>query len=191
MTIHGTVRVLIIDDEDSMAYITQRVFRPFGSSFQVRLAMTLKAGLEVLRAWKPDVIIADYILPDGRGTEIMEHAPLVPSVIITGYESPEVKEEAYEKGAVDLFVKREGLFTELPRIACRALQSGICRRLCSDIRELTGRLEETDQKAARITGADHFRSRLESMNRECERLEALRALLYMNPDPGALTDLQK
>jgi CheY-like chemotaxis protein len=188
MTNNGPIRVLIVDDEDSMAYIVQRVFRPFGSSFQVRLAMTLKAGLEALRTWEPDVIVADYILPDGRGTDILEHVPLVPAVIITGYESAEVKEEAYQKGAVELFVKREGLFSELPRITCRALQIGICRRLCTDIKEIGGRLNQAEKKDASAIDIDQLKSRFESINKKCDRLEALRALLYYRPGPGSLAD---
>jgi|GEM_PF-5513901 len=36
---------------------------------------------------------------------------------------------------------------------------------------------------------DHLRSILQSMSKECERLESLRTLLYIRPEPGTLNDL--
>ena len=62
------IHVLVMDDEESVAYITRRIFRPYGDRFQVRVAASLTTAKEIMETWMPDVILADYVLPDGRGT---------------------------------------------------------------------------------------------------------------------------
>jgi len=68
MTIERLPRVLVVDDE-----LTMREFLEMGlgyEGFEVRTAADGSAGLETARAWSPDLVILDRMLPGLDGLEV-------------------------------------------------------------------------------------------------------------------------
>ena len=68
MTIERLPRVLVVDDE-----LTMREFLEMGlgyEGFDVRTAADGSAGLETARAWSPDLVILDRMLPGLDGLEV-------------------------------------------------------------------------------------------------------------------------
>ncbi|MEX1022111.1 MAG: response regulator transcription factor [Dehalococcoidia bacterium] len=107
MTPDAPVRVLVLEDEDSIRRLTVDLLTDEG--FEVRAAPDGRQGLAILDEWRPDVIVLDLMMPvmDGRAF----HAALrsaasgsrVPIVVLSGARQASVIGE--ELGAVATIVK--------------------------------------------------------------------------------------
>ncbi|MEX2373035.1 MAG: response regulator, partial [Dehalococcoidia bacterium] len=66
MTPDAPVRVLVLEDEDSIRRLTVDLLTDEG--FEVRAAPDGRQGLAILDEWRPDVIVLDLMMPvmDGR-----------------------------------------------------------------------------------------------------------------------------
>lgn len=62
-------KILIIDDEPSIVNLVQAYLKPEG--YQVYTAADGNAGLKAARAFKPDIIILDVMLPGMDGIELL------------------------------------------------------------------------------------------------------------------------
>ena len=95
--------VLLVEDEESLAYVIRRVFRTVSNRFEAKVVGTLKETLSACEESLPDIIIADLLLPDGKGIELCSadfKGRPVPIIIMTGYEDERLAEEARGKGAI-------------------------------------------------------------------------------------------
>ena len=61
-------RVLIIEDEPQMRGLLYTTLH--GRGYEVELAATASAGLDLAATWHPDVILLDLGLPDRDGIEV-------------------------------------------------------------------------------------------------------------------------
>ena len=62
-------KILIIDDEPSIVNLVQAYLKPEG--YQVYTAADGNAGLKAARAFKPDIIVLDVMLPGMDGIELL------------------------------------------------------------------------------------------------------------------------
>jgi DNA-binding response OmpR family regulator len=58
-------KIVIIDDERDLCYLLSAMLSVHG--FEIHSCYTLKDGLEALQRLRPDWVIMDNDLPDGRG----------------------------------------------------------------------------------------------------------------------------
>ncbi|MCM0081441.1 response regulator [Geomonas sp. Red32] len=117
-------RILVVDDEESIQFSYQRLFRR--ENVEVDVCGNLKDTLAMLDQTGYDVVIADLRLsdPDGReGLEILERVrrsrPDTSVILMTGYGNGDVHEKATELGVLKYFVKPvevEDLMNLLSRI---------------------------------------------------------------------------
>lgn len=123
-----TVRVLVVEDEASHTELIQRAFGPRAAAagrFHLTIAGSLKEARACLAKFQPDLVIADLLLPDGRGIELLparEERPPFPMILMTSYGSEQVAVEATKAGALDYVVKSVAALTDMPHIAERALR---------------------------------------------------------------------
>ncbi|GFO53825.1 hypothetical protein GMSM_08320 [Geomonas sp. Red276] len=103
-------RILVVDDEESIQFSYQRLFRR--ENVDVDVCGNLKDTLAMLDATGYDVVIADLRLsdPDGReGLEILERVrrlrPETSVILMTGYGNSDAHERAMELGVIRYFVK--------------------------------------------------------------------------------------
>jgi CheY-like chemotaxis protein len=74
-TIHqlGDVRkVLIVDDDRNFCQLVERMLEASGDAFTVRSAYGGQDGLHLFRAWQPDLLLLDMIMPDLDGFQVLE-----------------------------------------------------------------------------------------------------------------------
>jgi len=120
------LRVLLVEDEPGHAELARRAFEGRGAEFEVAVAETVDAARAALHGGTPpDLVIADWLLPDGEGLDLLrgESAPAMPPVVImTSHGSERVAVEAIRAGAVDYVVKSEVALAELPHMAERAVR---------------------------------------------------------------------
>jgi PAS domain S-box-containing protein len=126
VSVAAPLRVLLVEDEPAHAELAQRAFDGRAGAFAVSVADTIGRARQVLRGHEPpDLVIADWLLPDGEGLDLLRGeaaASLPPVVILTSHGSERVAVEAIRAGAVDYVVKSEAALADLPHMAERAVR---------------------------------------------------------------------
>jgi DNA-binding NtrC family response regulator len=114
-------RTLIVDDEETYAQSLKRLLARRGVNAEV--AGTFADGLERARKKRYDLVVLDYMLPDGNGLDLippiraLRPAPTV--LMMTAYGTIENAVEAMRRGAYDYVTKS----TELPAIVERVVDA--------------------------------------------------------------------
>ncbi len=99
-------RVLVIEDDEAIAEVVQRMLRIDGYSTEV--AGDGAAGLELALSFEPDLVILDLGLPLIDGTEVarrLRQTSDVPILMLTARDATEAKVEGLDAGADDYLVK--------------------------------------------------------------------------------------
>lgn len=115
-------KVLIV--EDSKTHL-ELLLDALGSRFEVDIATSIKEALEHLTSSRPDIILADLYLPDGKSLELLPRSNGgfgCPVIIISGQGHEEVAVESLKAGAFDYLVKSPETLTALPTIIERTLR---------------------------------------------------------------------
>ena len=115
MTDAGRTRVLLVDDHQMFAQVLHRVFKDTPDLEVVGTAGTVADAVAMARRARPDVVLMDYQLPDGVGTEaaaaIRQEHPETKVVILTGYADDAVLVAAIEVGCSG-FISKANLVEE-------------------------------------------------------------------------------
>lgn len=102
-------RVLLIEDNPGDADLTRLRLVEANSDVQVDCADRLATGLACLAENKTSLILLDLNLPDSRGAatyrSILEKAPGIPVVILSGQDNEALASKALHQGAQDYLVK--------------------------------------------------------------------------------------
>ncbi len=117
-------RVLLVEDDADHAELFRRAFVDAGSPLELRIVRTLQAARAALEADLPDVLVTDLVLPDGRGTDLLDGGlgARLPILILTSFGDESIAVAALRSGAIDYIMKPASTFDELPRRAIRAWQ---------------------------------------------------------------------
>jgi len=101
MSTKRRVRVLAIDDEPSMIEWLQILLE--GEGYEVRTALVGARGEELFRAWRPDVVLLDMILPDVDGLDLLRRFRAASEgtevIVVTGHGSVPRAVDAMKAGA--------------------------------------------------------------------------------------------
>ncbi len=115
--------ILIIDDDKLICDILAKMMESFGH--ESRSALTGKAGLELSKNGRFDIVFLDVNLPDANGLDLIKILKTAPSspeiIIITGDSDPDAAEMAINSGAWNYLCK-PFLRQELNLQVSRALQ---------------------------------------------------------------------
>ena len=109
--------ILVVEDNEDHIELMLEAFEDWGIANPVHHAPTLAAAREHLAQLKgpaqalPCVILLDLHLPDGHGLEFLAEIrnnstfALIPTIVLTSAEDPEIINAAYEQGANSYIVK--------------------------------------------------------------------------------------
>lgn len=101
------VRVLVVDDEDSIRNMLTETLKDDG--WDVQSAVNGKLAVEKFKEWPAHIIISDINMPEMTGTELLEHikktAPQVEFLIMTSHATLETAVKAVQLGAYDYLNK--------------------------------------------------------------------------------------
>jgi len=99
----AALRVLVVDDERSMRELLSIVLKRDG--YDVLLADTGKAAVEILKRERVDVLITDIRMPEMSGVDVLREAKLIDpgiiSIVMTAFASTDTAVEALRLGAAD------------------------------------------------------------------------------------------
>ena len=92
------VTVLVVDDSRATCDVLRLIFQRTGA--RLRRAETLSTARRHLDAYRPDLVIVDLGLPDGRGETLIVEAAAdgLPVLALSG--DPDSREAALESGAI-------------------------------------------------------------------------------------------
>jgi signal transduction histidine kinase len=106
---HQTTSVLLIEDNPGDADLVRLRLVEGKSPVRVNCVNRLSDGLASLETETPSVILLDLNLPDSRGAEtfrrVMERAPNVPVVVLSGQDDEVLAMKAVHQGVQDYLVK--------------------------------------------------------------------------------------
>jgi DNA-binding NtrC family response regulator len=101
------LRVLVVDDDPSIRFGVRGFLE--ARDCEVEEAGTCAAAEERLRGSLPDVVVADYRLPDGSALDLLprfrEQAPGIPFLILTAHGSIDLAVRAIQAGADQFLTK--------------------------------------------------------------------------------------
>ena len=102
--------VLTVDDDITQLELVDAALASDSTHSVIHLrAETLAEGSRIFTERRVDLVITDYLLPDGTGLDLLDEVkrlnPLVNVIVITGHESIEHSVAAMKRGADDYLVK--------------------------------------------------------------------------------------
>jgi len=120
------IQVLIVDDEPAHAEAVRRALVGAETRMEVQVANSLREFREAVAVHKPDLVLLDFLLPDGRADTALisppENAPF-PMVVMTSHGDEQVAVTTIQRGALDYVVKSPAAFADMPRTVERTLRA--------------------------------------------------------------------
>jgi PAS domain S-box-containing protein len=89
---------------------------------RIECASTIREADISLNSFIPDIAISDYVLPDGKGLELLQRGDAFPVILLAENGDEELAVEAIKAGAMDYIVKSEEALHEMPHRIKRALR---------------------------------------------------------------------
>ncbi len=120
-----TIHVLLVEDSETHAAMIRDALVSLPRQVHLKIAHNLEEARTHLAESVPDLAIVDFLLPDGKGLELLpgNHGEFAcPAIIITGHGDEQVAVEALKAGALDYVVKSPEALASLPHVIERALR---------------------------------------------------------------------
>lgn len=93
-------KILIVDDEEDICYFLSRNLSKRG--FMTTTSYSLEEAQKQLAIIRPDILLLDNHLPDGRGIDFVNKIsykyPDLKIIMITAHDSPDDRSKAYNNG---------------------------------------------------------------------------------------------
>jgi CheY-like chemotaxis protein len=104
-----SLQFLLVDDNQHMRAIAAAILRSAGARL-IHEANDGAEGLEALRAWPTDIVIADFMMSPMDGVEFVRkvrqgRSPYVPVIMMTGFSDRNRVFEARDAGVTEMLVK--------------------------------------------------------------------------------------
>ena len=101
------LRILVVDDEPAAVEWLKALFE--GARYEVRSSFDGTTARAITTAWRPDIVVADLLLPDVAGTELVESLKRIdsdlPIIVLTGDANIARSVETVKAGAFDFLEK--------------------------------------------------------------------------------------
>ncbi len=142
-------RILVVDDEKPILSAIQRSLR---DDFDVTVCSSIQEASEIIKAKDLDVVISDYALGSeitGAGflESLSREKPYIARIMLTGYSSSQIAEEAINKAGVFRFITKPWDDEHLRMVLYSAFKrSSIIRqniKLVEDIKDKNNKIELT------------------------------------------------
>lgn len=139
------LRILLLEDNVADAELIVREVRRAGFQVVATRTDTKEEFLNHLVEGRPDVIIADYTLPQFSAIEafelLKEHGHDTPVILVTGSQSEEVAVECMKQGADDYILKQS--LTRLPAAISNVLEK---KRIREQKEQAEAALRKSEEK---------------------------------------------
>lgn len=188
-----TKHILLVEDNQSHAEIIRRSFANHTRPVQITLAETVRQAKEHLRNFSADLVIADLVLPDGKGTESLssdKESLGYPVIIMTSFGNEQAAVESIKAGALDYVVKSDITLRDMPHIVDRTLREWdhlIQRKQAEEA------LRESEEKFRYLAEQSpnmifiNYKGRVVYVNQRCEEIVGYTRKEFYAPDFDFMT----
>lgn len=116
--------ILLVEDDPGHAAAIQRSFQTSPDSYRLEIVATLHAAREALDLLQPALVLSDYRLPDGKGSDLASPADgTCPVVLMTARGSEQIAVLALKSGVQDYVVKSAETFAHMPETVNHSLKA--------------------------------------------------------------------
>lgn len=116
--------ILVVEDDYNHAELFRRSFEIAPEEYRLEIVDTLGDAKLSIERHSPDIVLTDYHLPDGSGSEmVVMAAGSWPVIMMTAQGSEKVAVEAMKLGAQDYIAKSSEAFKDMPRTVKYALMA--------------------------------------------------------------------
>lgn len=172
------IYVLSIEDSDQDFINIQTALKEIDSIHLIR-ARNFNEAQEALEQGHIDVILLDYLLPDGNGLNFMRNIKTfrkdIPFIVITGHGDEIIASRFIQEGALDYFPKRMISTKSLSRSISNTLEKA---RLQREVIQAQKRLAEMSTKDG-LTSLYNRRYFMEALEKEIARARRLKTELVL------------
>jgi len=149
-------RILLIDDDEIFLWALPAMLKQSAPTFTFHMAKTAEHALRLLQYSDYDAIVSDFNMPGFNGIDFLKECkmawPDIPIILLTGYGTSELEEEAIQEGAYALVqkpVEAEVFLSIVTRAvhrreACRAgfIDGGL---FAAETKRVSSRLRKIDE----------------------------------------------
>jgi two-component system cell cycle response regulator len=115
--------MLLVEDDENHADLMKTSLQGAGEEYRLEIVGTLNNARSAIERQPPDLILTDYRLPDGNGSELVATVNgLCPVILLTSQGNEQVAVDAMKAGAQDYVVKTSAVFSAISRIVQRSLR---------------------------------------------------------------------
>ncbi len=110
-------RILVVDDEPQITRVLRTALS--AQAYEVRVAHDGESALELMKDWRPDLLVTDLAMPNVDGVELcrrVRSTSEVPIIVLSVREQERSKVEALDAGADDYVTKPFSMPELLARI---------------------------------------------------------------------------
>lgn len=119
----GSPLILLVEDDDNHAYLMKSSLQDAAEEYRLEIASDLQNARSTIQRQTPDIVLTDYRLPDGDGSELLATVNgLCPVILLTSQGNEQVAVDAMKAGAQDYVVKTSAVFSGISRIVQRSLR---------------------------------------------------------------------
>ncbi len=174
-----SIKVLLVEDNPADVRLVREMFLDIEArEFVLSCVDSLNAALDELNSQNFDVMLLDLSLPDSLGLNAVNHilnmAPQLPIVILSGIDDAELSLQAVQAGAQDYLVKGQGD----GNLLSRALRYAIERKRTH---ERLAYLAQYDQ-LTELPNRSLFNERLSSSLKHAKRYNRQTVLMFLDLD---------
>jgi signal transduction histidine kinase len=114
---------LVVEDDYSHAELIKRSFEDAPEEYRIEIANSLTTARKAIERYPPGLVLTDYRLPDGEGSELVAIVSgRCPVILLTSQGNERVAVDAMKAGVQDYVVKSTAVFSDMARIAKRSLR---------------------------------------------------------------------
>ncbi len=164
--------ILLIEDEIAHVELIQRAFEDQNHTAEIHNVQSLEDAKTYLKSHTPDLIIADWRLPDGDSFHLLpaEDDPHpIPVIFMTSYGNERLAVKALKSGAIDYVVKSPESLADMPHLAGRAIE------------QANTKAEHLNMQKALAESEAHFRLLAEYSSDMITRHDVNGKILYISP----------
>ncbi len=117
-------RILVVEDDPAQAELILRSFDSASEPYLLEIVTTLSSAERCIERHLPSIVLTDYYLPDGRGSElVLRAAGAWPVIILSSHGNEKTAVEAMKIGAIDYVTMSPETIAGLPYTVSYSLMS--------------------------------------------------------------------
>jgi signal transduction histidine kinase len=115
--------ILLVEDDSGHAAAIKRSFEAAAEEYRLEIVGTLRTAQKAIKRLQPALVLTDYRLPDGKGSDLASSADAAcPVILMTSKGSEQIAVRALKAGVQDYIIKSAEAFAHMPETVSHSLK---------------------------------------------------------------------